>query len=346
MKVAKLYSFNDIRIEDIPVPQIGPRNALIKTRACGICSGDAMPWYIEKKAPLVLGHEPVGEIVELGSLLHHSITPSLSVGDRVFVHHHAPCMNCRYCMRGDYVQCETWRNTKIIPGGISEYILIPEINLKNDTLMLPDDMSYEDGTLIEPTACVVKSLKRASIKKGDTILIIGLGVMGQMNVLLAREFGAEKIIGADMIPFRLNKALEFGADHVIDVSKENMIEGIKKFTNGFMADIVIVSPNSADAMKQGIEAASRGGTVILFTPAKPHEMLTIDPNHLYFRDINIVTSYSCGPDDTKAALNFINKGIVTANKLVTHRFSIDEAERAYRLTVEARDSLKCLINFR
>ncbi|MCL4537411.1 MAG: sorbitol dehydrogenase, partial [Nitrospirae bacterium] len=101
----------------------------------------------------------------------------------------------------------------------------------------------------------------------------------------------------------------------------------------------------ADAMKQGIEAASRGGTVILFTPAKPHEMLTIDPNHLYFRDINIVTSYSCGPDDTKAALNFINKGIVTANKLVTHRFSIDEAERAYRLTVEAKDSLKCLIVF-
>ena len=361
MKVAKLYSFNDIRIEDIPVPQIGPRDALIKTRACGICSGDAMPWYIEKKAPLVLGHEPVGEIVELGKELILQNPPSppftkggmgeitdFSVGDRVFVHHHAPCLNlksCRYCKRGDYVQCDTWHNTKIIPGGISEYILIPEINLRNDTLMLPDDMSYEDGTLIEPTACVVKSLKRASIKKGDTILIIGLGVMGQMHILLAREFGAEKIISADMIPFRLNKALEFGADHVIDVSKENMIEGIKKFTNGFMADIVIVGPNSADAMKQGIEAASRGGTVILFTPAKPHEMLTIDPNHLYFRDINIVTSYSCGPDDTKAALNFINKGIVTANKLVTHRFSIDEAERAYRLTVEAKESLKCVIVF-
>ena len=129
MKVAKLYSFHDIRIEDIPVPEIGPGDALMKTKASGICSGDVMPWYIEKKAPLVLGHEPSGEIVEVGKNVK-SFTP----GDRVFVHHHAPCLTCRYCRRGDYVQCETWKNTKIIPGGISEYILIPEINLKNDTL--------------------------------------------------------------------------------------------------------------------------------------------------------------------------------------------------------------------
>src|SRR3990170_8814568 len=127
MKVAKLYSFTDIRIEDIPIPEIGMSDALIKTKACGICSGDVMPWYIEKKAPLVLGHEPAGEIVELGKELNnsslvtrHSSLPK--IGDRVFVHHHAPCMECRYCRRGDYVQCDTWHNTKITPGGISEYI--------------------------------------------------------------------------------------------------------------------------------------------------------------------------------------------------------------------------------
>jgi L-iditol 2-dehydrogenase len=304
-----------------------------------------MPWYIEKKAPIVLGHEPAGEIVELGSELSAiSHEPSaFKIGDRVFVHHHAPCLSCKYCKRGDYVQCDTWRNTKIIPGGISEYILIPGTNLKNDTLKLPENMSYEDGTLIEPTACVVKSLKRASIKKGDTILVIGLGVMGQMHVLLAREFGAGKIIGADMIRFRLSKALEFGADHVIDVSKENLTDRLNDLTNGFMADIVIVGPNSTSAMQQGIEAVASGGTVVFFTPAKPDEMLTIDPNYIYFRDINIVTSYSCGPDDTKDALNFINKGLVSADELITHRFAIEETEKAYRLTVEAKDSLKCVI---
>src|SRR3990170_8012838 len=232
MKVAKLYSFNDIRIEDLPVPEIGPGDALIKTKASGICSGDVMPWYIEKKAPLVLGHEPAGEIVELGSsLVRHP--SSFSVGDRVFTHHHAPCLACRNCRRGDHVQCETWKNTKIVPGGISEYILIPEINLKNDTLKLPDNVSFEDGTLVEPTACVLKGLKRAEfgfqnpslippllrgdnegveeglspsldgnssycfpslegrgVGEGDvflsdrTVLVIGLGVMGQLHVLV------------------------------------------------------------------------------------------------------------------------------------------------------------------
>ena len=267
MKVAKLYSFNDIRIEDIPIPEIGPGNALIKTHACGICSGDVMPWYIEKKAPVVIGHEPAGEIVELGSSLvtRHS---SLSVGDRVFTHHHAPCFTCRFCRRGDYVQCETWKNTRIIPGGISEYILIPQINLENDTLRLPDTLSYEDGTLIEPTACVVKALKRAGIRRGDTVLVIGLGIMGQLNVLLARKYGADRVIGADMIAFRLNKAKELGADEVIDVSKDNLTDALRNLTDGIMADVVVVGPNSADAMKQGDRMCGRRRKSLIFYTCK------------------------------------------------------------------------------
>ncbi|MCL4492767.1 MAG: alcohol dehydrogenase catalytic domain-containing protein [Nitrospirae bacterium] len=344
MKVAKLYSFNDIRIEDVPLPQIGPRDALIRTKACGICSGDVMPWYIEKKAPLVLGHEPSGEIVEPGK----EVSGLFKAGDRVFVHHHAPCMDttaCKFCRRDDHVHCETWRKTKIIPGGVSEYILIPETNLKYDTLKLPESISFEDGTLVEPTACVVKSLKRARMKKGDIVLVIGLGVMGQMHVLLAKEFGAKRVIGADMVPFRLNKALEFGADCVVDVSKEDLIERTGDLTGGMMADVVIVGPNSVRAMEQGIKAASHGATVLLFTPARPGETLSLDPNYIYFKDISLVTSYSCGPDDTKEALSFIGRGLVTAEKLVTHRFSIDETEQAYGITAEAKDSLKCIIAF-
>lgn len=338
MKAAKLYNFNDIRIEDIPIPDVGPKDALLKTKACGICSGDVMPWYIEKKAPLVLGHEPSGEIVEVGK----EVT-SFKLGDRVFVHHHAPCFTCRFCRRGDYVQCETWKNTKIIPGGISEYILIPQINLENDTLNLPDNLSYEDGTLIEPTACVVKALKRVNIKRGDIVLVIGLGVMGLLNILLARNYGAGKIIGADAVPFRIEKAKEFGADEVIDVSKYNLIESLKELTDGAMADLVIVGPNSADAMRDGILAAGAGGRVLFFTPAKPGEQLTIEPNDLYFKDINIITSYSCGPTDTADALEIIEEGTVRAEKLITHRFPIEEIARAFRITAEAKDSLKSVI---
>jgi L-iditol 2-dehydrogenase len=297
------------------------------------------------------------------------------------------------------VQCETWKNTKIIPGGISEYILIPEINLKNDTLKLPDNVSFEDGTLVEPTACVLKGLKRSGfgctkefisktpflsfpdligesrktldarlrtsgmtykdvtcditndhISKNiplsnSTVLIIGLGVMGQLNVLVARRFGAGRIIGADMVQYRLKKAKEFGADDVIDVSKENLVDSLRKLTDGNMADLVIVCPNSAEAMRQGMMSIGSGGTVLFFTPAKPDERLVIDPNYLYFKDINIVTSYSCGPAETKEALSLIEEGVVRADKLVTHRFPIEKTAEAFRLTAEANESLKVVITF-
>lgn len=345
MKVARLHDFRTIVIEEDPVPPVGPRDALMRTRACGICSGDVMPWYIGKKAPLVLGHEPAGEVVEVGAEVGE-VRPSIARGRRVFVHHHAPCMTCRHCLRGDHVQCATWRSTKIVPGGIAEYILVPEVNLLYDTLPLPEGMGYEDGTLVEPTACVVKSLKRSRMRPGDTVLVIGLGAMGMIHVLLARHFGAGTVIGADLVPFRLGKALEFGADHVIDVSKEDLFGRLREITGGLMAHVVIVGPNSVDAMRQGLRAVALGGTVLLFTPAKPGEALTLDPNEIYFRDVNIVTSYSCGPDDTRDALRYIADGLVSAAKLVTHRFTIQETAEAFRLTAEARDSLKCLVVFK
>jgi threonine dehydrogenase-like Zn-dependent dehydrogenase len=400
------------------VPEVVPGDALMRTRASGICSGDVMPWYIQKKAPLVLGHEPAGEIIEVGNNVK-----SFRSKDRVFTHHHAPCLTCRYCRRGDHVQCETWKNTKIIPGGISEYILIPETNLKNDTLKLPGTMSFEDGTLIEPTACVLKGLKRVGLRfnnffngdtphpnslpqgerglnptfpplklrggkvglsssldgnpphhfpsldgrgggegdklsssfvspsflnvslSGRTVLVIGLGVMGQLNILLARRFGAGRIIGADMIQYRLKKAKEFGADDVIDISKESLVDSLKRVTGGDMADIVIVGPNSVEAMQDGISAAGAGGTVLFFTPAKPGEKLTIDPNDLYFRDINIVTSYSCGPAETAEALKLIEERVVSAEMLVTHRFPIEKTAEAFRVVAEAKESLKVVITF-
>ncbi len=300
-----------------------------------------MRWYIEKKAPLVLGHEPCGDIVEIGEEVK-----VFKPGDRVFVHHHAPCFNCRYCKRGDYVQCDTWKKTSIIPGGISEYILIPETNLNNDTLKLHDNLSYEDGTLVEPTACVVKSLKRSQIKSGDRVLVIGLGVMGQLHILLSKKYGAEKIIGADMNSFRLEKAKEFGADEVIDVSRYDLIDSLKELTKGEMADVVIVGPGSVEVMKQGISAAGAGGRVVFFTPAKPDEILSFYPNDLFFKDVNIITSYSCGPDDTKEALKFIFDGLIRAEYLVTHRFPIEKTEEAFRLTAVAKDSLKSVIIFK
>lgn len=343
MKAVKLYKFDDIRIEQIPIPEPGARDALVKVKACGICSGDVMPWYIEKKAPLVLGHEISGEIVKIGEKIKKEIF--LKEGDRIAVHHHAPCMKCFYCKRGDYVQCETWKKSKIIPGGLAEYIVLPEVNLKNDTLKLPDNVSFEKGALVEPTACVVKSLKRANIKKDDTLLVIGLGVMGQIHVMLAKTFGAKRVIGADMIPFRLEKAIQAGADHVIDVSKENIFEKLKEITEGLMPQVVIVGPGKIDVISQSLKIVSRGGTILIFTPTPPEEKLTISVNDIYFKDITITTSYSCGPEDMKMALSFIEKGLINTELLITHRFSIEQTCEAYKITALAKDSLKCMVLF-
>lgn len=343
MKVARLYSFEDIRVERMAVPEPGPDDVLMKTRASGICSGDVMPWYIERKAPLVIGHEPAGEVAAAGKNVR-----SYKVGDRVFVHHHAPCFLCRQCRRGDYVQCDAWKNSSIIPGGMAEYVLIPSHNLEYDTLKLPSGVSFEDAVFIEPVGCVIKSLKRARVKPGDTALVIGLGVMGMLHVVLLKKYGATNIIGADMVPFRLKRAMELGAHHVIDVSKKDkgdLYNQLKSITKEAMAEIVIVGPNSSYALEQGLRCAAPGGTVLMFTPVRPGESITINPNELYFKDISLVPSYSCGPTDTADALDIIKQGVVKAEMLVTHRFKIDEAPEAYRTTASAKDSLKCVVEF-
>jgi len=344
MKAAVLFSYTDIRIKEMPVPEIGPGEALVKMRACGICSGDVMPWYIEKKAPLVLGHEPAGEIVQVGE----GVT-AFAPGDRVFMHHHAPCMTCPRCKKGDYVQCDTWKRTKIVPGGLAEYVRVPAENLMNDTLKLPDNVSFEGGTLVEPLACVVKGMRRMGAVKGETALVIGLGVMGMLFISLLKHAGM-RVIAADMVGYRLDKARGFGADEVIDVSaltqtKQSLSDRVAELTDGECAYRVVIGPSSIRAMEQGIPCAAPGGTVLFFTPAPPGEMLTFDQNAIYFKDVDFVQSYSCGPDDTREALSLISNGVIPVHKIITHRFPLEQADEAFRLTSKAGESLKAIVTF-
>ena len=338
MKAAKIYDMDDIRIEDLPIPEIGPRDALVKMYRCGICSGDVTPWYIRRKAPIVVGHEPAGVVEALGDEVG-----SLSIGDRVFIHHHAPCYRCRHCRRGYFTLCATWKKTHLDPGGIAEYVRVPEINLRYDTLILPDSVSLDDGTLIEPVACSVKAIEKVNIRPGDVVLIIGLGFMGQLNGMVARHYGAKTIIGADMVPYRLDKALELGMDHVVHVEQEDLTKVVEKLTDGFKADVVIVGPGSVPAMNSGLTCAGKGGTVLFFMSSPEDAVLSFKPFDIYFDEISIVCSYSCGPNDTRMALDLITSGVITADQVVTHRFPIEETEKGIQVTAAARDSLKTLI---
>jgi len=339
MRGAYLDTDLSITIRDLPVPTLAPGELLIRTRACGICSGDIMGWYMQRKAPLVFGHEPAGEVAAIGPDV-----ATFRPGDRVFVHHHAPCMQCELCQRGEFVQCPAWRAARLDPGGMAEYFVVPEGNVREDTLALPDEVSFVDGALVEPVACIVKSLRRAGLRGGERVAIIGLGIMGQLHVLLARHAGARQVIGLDRVPFRLTRARELGADATIDVDREDPVARLQALTGGGMADAVIIGPGSLEAMELGLALAGRGATVVFFTTSRPDDRLAIQPHDLYFREIRLVPSYSCGPDDTREALRLIQQGVVSAEQVVTHRFPLDEIGEAYRMAGQPV-SLKTVVTF-
>ena len=340
MKVAKLYDYLDVRIEDHPIPVPGPGEALVRARACGICSGDVVPWYIRKKAPLVFGHEPVGEIAAVGD-----DSVRLAPGTRVFVHHHAPCLDCRACRRGEFVQCPTWRASQIVPGGMSEYFLVPAVNLAHDTLAIPEHVGDADAALTEPAACVVKSLDRAGRTADSSILIIGLGVMGLLHVVLARHRGARQIIAADLVATRCERARALGADVVIDASQHDLAATVSDVTDGEGAEIVIAGPATTEAIEIGIRCAAKGGTVIQFMGTPPGTTLAISTNELYFREIRLIPSYSCGPVETREALRLIADGVIQASQVVTHRFALKEAARAYEVAATDRSAIKTIVTF-
>ncbi|MGA2409719.1 MAG: alcohol dehydrogenase catalytic domain-containing protein [Candidatus Binataceae bacterium] len=338
MKVARLYDFGDIRVEDNARPEIGPYDILVRTRACGICSGDIMPWYIRRKAPLILGHEPVGVVEEAGAEVR-----GFRPGERIFVHHHAPCFTCASCKRGEFVQCATWRATNIQPGGMAEYFLVSETN-QRDSLKLPDAIDDLSGVLIEPAACVVKSLRRSGLKPGESILVIGLGIMGMMHVRIARHLGAGLIIGADLSEQRARRAIELGADYGLAVKGNDLAAQVSEVTGGAMADVVIVGPGSGKVIGDGIAAAGKGATVVQFTATPPGEEMSVSPFDLYFNETRLVPSYSCGPDDTRQALELVRRGVITARELVTHQFPLAQINEAFA-QAQKPEALKVVVTF-
>jgi L-iditol 2-dehydrogenase len=338
IKVARFYDFGDIRVEDYARPEIGPDDILVRTRACGICSGDIMPWYIRRKAPLVLGHEPVGVVEEVGADVR-----DFRPGERVFVHHHAPCFNCAACRRGEYVQCATWRATNIQPGGMAEFFRVSATN-QRDSLKLPGEIDDLNGVLIEPAACVIKSLRRSGLRPGESILVIGLGIMGMMHVRIARHFGAGTIIGADLTDARARRALELGADFGLVVRDDDLAAKVSEATNGAMADVVIVGPGSGKVIRAGIAAAGKGATVVQFTATPPGEEMAVSPHDLYFNETRLVPSYSCGPAETREALELVKRGVISARELVTHQFPLGRINDAFA-QAQRPESLKVVVTF-
>ncbi|MHB8433341.1 MAG: alcohol dehydrogenase catalytic domain-containing protein [Candidatus Tyrphobacter sp.] len=324
VRAAVLYAVDDIRIEERPVPQIAEGELLVRTRACGICSGDVMEWYVKRKAPLVFGHEPAGVVAAVGpgEPPADDSGRAFAAGDRVFVHHHAPCFACTACSRGDFVQCERWRASAIDPGGMAEYFRVPRENVR-DTLRLPDDVSFEDASLVEPLACVVKSLRRGAVRAGETLLVMGLGVMGQLHVLAALALGA-RVLASDFSETRRALAAKNGA---LALHPREVEEG---------ADVVVCGPGTPEALGSALATVRPGGTVVMFTPFDPAARAAFDAERFYFKDLRLVASYSSGPNDTREALALVASGVVSAKSVGAQTFALEEAAAAHRALAQAQ----------
>ncbi len=323
MKVAVYYRNSDVRIEERPKPAINDGEILVKMKASGICGTDLMEWYRIKKAPRVLGHEMVGDIVE-------SRTNRFSVGQRVFVSHHVPCNECKYCREGNHTACETLHKGNYDPGGFSEYVRIPRINVENGTYLLPDSVSYEEGVMIEPLACAVRAQRVIGVKEGQTVLVLGSGVSGLLNIAIAKLRGA-RVIATDINEYRLSKAREFGADEALDARK---LPDMK-------ADRVLVCTGAMQAFEQAFKSIDRKGTIMFF--AIPDRDITMPTTDFWRNEISYVSSYGAAPEDLEESLELISKGKVNVRGMVTDRFPLSQIQKGFDVAGKAQESLKVVI---
>ncbi|MFC1671179.1 zinc-dependent dehydrogenase [Spirochaetota bacterium] len=337
MRVAMYYKNDDVRIEDIPQPKIGPGDILVKVFASGICGSDVMEWYRVKKAPIVLGHEIAGEIVEVGKNVKN-----YKVGQRVFVSHHIPCNTCRYCLSGNHTACHTLHTTNYDPGGFSEYIRVPELNVDRGVFTLSDDISYEEGTFIEPLACVLRGQRVASIQPGMSVLVMGSGMSGLLHIALARALGAGKIISTDINDYKLKAAEKFGADEVIHAS-EDVPSVLKSLNYDRLADIVIICTSATSAFDHALKSVDAGGTILFFAPTEPGVDLKVPVNDFWRNGIKLLPSYGGSPYDISVALELIRAGRVPVKDMVTHRLSLEEASEGFKLVADADESIKVII---
>lgn len=338
MRVAMYYSNKDVRLEEMPLPEIGPGEMLVRVMASGICGSDVMEWYRRDRAPLVLGHEIGGEVVAVGDGVK-----CYKIGDRITAAHHVPCNTCAYCLAGNPTMCDTLRRTNFDPGGFVEYLRLPAINVDRGVFLLPDNMSFEDATFIEPLACVLRGQKRAGMQAGKSVLILGSGIAGMLHIKLARALGARRVMATDISEFRLKAASRFGADVVIN-AKEDVPERLRELNAGCLADIVVVCTGATGAISQAFRSIERGGTIIFFAPTNAGVTIPLSINDVFWRrDVTLTTSYASSPADYATALELISAGRVTVQDMITHRLGLDETGRGFQLVEQAQDSLKVII---
>lgn len=332
------YSNEDVRVEEMERPEPGPGEAVMKVMAAGICGSDVMFWYRRHKVPLVLGHEVAGEIVEVGE----GVT-KLKPGQRIVAAHHVPCGSCNYCSDSHESVCDTLRSTNFHPGGFAEYLRLPKINVDMGTFPMPKGMTFDEGTFVEPLACVLRAQRAGRVSKGKSVLVIGSGISGLLHVALAKALGAGLVASTDIVPFRLGLAQKAGADLTLEAHGDVPTAFIE--ANGERgADTVILTAGAPQAIAQAFESVDRGGTVVFFAPANEGENVPLPVNKLFWKqEVTLTSTYAASPAEHVEAMELISSGRVRVGELITHTLPLARTAEGFGLVAAGGDSAKVII---
>jgi L-iditol 2-dehydrogenase len=309
MRVARSFGPDDVRIEEAADPIAGAGEVVCDITACGVCATDVIDWYVAGRLPAVLGHEPTGVVSAVGAGVS-----AVAPGDRVALHHHAPCGECRRCRRGHETMCERFRATGLDPGGFSERVRVPA-ELVDDLLVLPDQLSEVTATLIEPLACVLRAQQRAGLQAGDGLLIVGAGVNGLLQIAAAHERGVDAVWVREPRADRLALAERWGAEH----------------HGNELVDVAIVCAPAPEAIADAAAALAPGGTLCLYAPPAPGAAPALDGAAVFLRELTVTASYSATRREMQTALELIASGRIDPEPLVSHRLPLSETGSALDL---------------
>jgi L-iditol 2-dehydrogenase len=345
MRAAVYRGKGRVVVEDVPVPRIAEGEVLIRVAACGICGTDIKK--IEHgfvAAPQIFGHEVAGTVIAVGA----GVTKWKS-GDRVMSFHHVPCGTCFYCERRLYSQCPLYKKVGLTAGfdpnggGFAQYVRAMPWVAESGMLAIPDDISFEEATFIEPVNTCIKAVEKARVAAGETVLIMGQGPIGLLLMMLAKLAGAF-VVGSDPMPERRAKSLSLGADLALDPREGRLADEIRSRTEGRGADVVLVAVPLPAALTEALAIARPGGRVLLFAQNDPHMRIEFPAAAVGVEEKEILGSYSAAVDRQEEAARLIFSRRLPVRELISHRFSLENMNQALQLaTHPVGDSLKVVI---
>ncbi|MGB8730129.1 MAG: zinc-dependent dehydrogenase [Candidatus Sulfotelmatobacter sp.] len=338
MLAAVYRGVNDVRLETVPVPQIGAGELLLRVHTCGVCGTDLKKIATgSHSAPRIFGHETSGVVAAVGAGVR-----DFAPGDRVVVFHHIPCRQCYYCLHQTFAQCATYKKVGCTAGfepsggGFAEYVRVMDWIVEHGTVRIPQGVSFEQACFVEPVNTCMKGIEALRLQAGETVLVIGQGPIGIILSVLARR-GGVSVITSDLYPERLKIAKSLGLQNTVDASKDDVVNVIRAQTEGRGADAVILAVGSNGLIRSAMEAVRPGGRVLLFAQTQRGEVV-IDPAAICVDEKALVGSYSASVDLQDDSVQFVMSREMDLERLISHRFPLQESAQALELAAHPQPS--------